>query len=233
MEGVNDSPMDGRRRTNTGTIEGCQISIGAEQHILHTLPILYYSTKEHDSCQSECVICLGELEEGDSVRLLPDCGHVFHVTCVDGWFSAHTSCPVCRSPVVSPIPSVLPSFGEIGEVQGSDCDGEGSATSSSAGVKSDGHDVSIMLTDIEGVPRRFTVLKRSFSMDQSLVIMKYLQREKENSWIDPESDVSHESRSLRMQSMRQLDRMSSRLFRSFSSQLRVGPASTANGIFPY
>ncbi|KAM0840385.1 hypothetical protein ACQ4PT_059704 [Festuca glaucescens] len=45
----------------------------------------------------ECVVCLQELEDGDVVRVLPACRHFFHVSCIDAWLRAHSSCPVCRA----------------------------------------------------------------------------------------------------------------------------------------
>ncbi|XP_021774622.1 RING-H2 finger protein ATL11-like [Chenopodium quinoa] len=45
----------------------------------------------------QCVICLGQLVKGDLIRWLPNCGHVFHVSCIDNWFHAHINCPICRS----------------------------------------------------------------------------------------------------------------------------------------
>ncbi|XP_021804540.1 RING-H2 finger protein ATL8-like [Prunus avium] len=49
---------------------------------------------------SECAICLGEFAEGDEIRVLPQCGHVFHVGCVDMWLGSHSSCPSCRQILV-------------------------------------------------------------------------------------------------------------------------------------
>ncbi|EPS63723.1 hypothetical protein M569_11061, partial [Genlisea aurea] len=43
-----------------------------------------------------CVICLADYEKSDEVRVLRDCGHLFHTHCVDPWLSAHATCPVCR-----------------------------------------------------------------------------------------------------------------------------------------
>ena len=43
----------------------------------------------------ECQICLIDFSDGDEIRALP-CRHQFHTTCVDPWFSGHTSCPACR-----------------------------------------------------------------------------------------------------------------------------------------
>ena len=43
-----------------------------------------------------CAICLGELEPGERVRVLPKCNHGFHVRCVDRWLLALSTCPTCR-----------------------------------------------------------------------------------------------------------------------------------------
>ncbi|KAK1303284.1 RING-H2 finger protein ATL44 [Acorus calamus] len=45
---------------------------------------------------AECPICLAEFAEGDEIRALPQCGHVFHVSCVDTWLESRASCPSCR-----------------------------------------------------------------------------------------------------------------------------------------
>jgi len=44
----------------------------------------------------ECSICLSSIEEGEQVRLLPNCQHLFHQECIDVWLSTNASCPVCR-----------------------------------------------------------------------------------------------------------------------------------------
>ncbi|XP_066315032.1 RING-H2 finger protein ATL39-like [Miscanthus floridulus] len=53
----------------------------------------------------ECTICLGAVEDGEVVRELPACGHVFHVPCVDTWLASSSSCPVCRAEVEPPPPT--------------------------------------------------------------------------------------------------------------------------------
>ncbi|XP_072970901.1 RING-H2 finger protein ATL66-like [Typha angustifolia] len=44
----------------------------------------------------QCTVCLGEYQEKDVLRILPYCGHSFHVTCIDIWLKQHSTCPVCR-----------------------------------------------------------------------------------------------------------------------------------------
>lgn len=46
-----------------------------------------------------CAICLQNIEVGETVRSLPRCHHVFHLTCVDKWLLRCGSCPVCRQHV--------------------------------------------------------------------------------------------------------------------------------------
>mmetsp|Transcript_43189 Transcript_43189/g.137351 ORF Transcript_43189/g.137351 Transcript_43189/m.137351 type:complete len:230 (-) Transcript_43189:101-790(-) len=44
----------------------------------------------------ECLICLCALEEGEDVRALPPCGHVYHAPCIERWLSSsRASCPLC------------------------------------------------------------------------------------------------------------------------------------------
>lgn len=54
--------------------------------------------------EAECTICLGSVQDGEEVRALPACGHVFHVPCVDTWLASSSSCPVCRAEVEPPPP---------------------------------------------------------------------------------------------------------------------------------
>lgn len=44
-----------------------------------------------------CVVCLGEFEEGEELRTLPECKHSFHVHCIDMWLYSHLNCPICRA----------------------------------------------------------------------------------------------------------------------------------------
>jgi len=47
----------------------------------------------------KCPICIVELEDGDLVKILPSCSHVYHGECVDQWLKVNNSCPLCKREV--------------------------------------------------------------------------------------------------------------------------------------
>ncbi|KAM7274657.1 hypothetical protein ACFE04_016523 [Oxalis oulophora] len=48
-----------------------------------------------------CVVCLCEFESGQEIRLLSNCKHVFHRTCLDRWIGHdQKTCPLCRTHLV-------------------------------------------------------------------------------------------------------------------------------------
>ncbi|KAI3453076.1 hypothetical protein Pfo_009739 [Paulownia fortunei] len=54
-----------------------------------------------DDLDTDCVVCLNRLGEGDHVRRLA-CRHVFHKDCFDGWLEhLNFNCPLCRAPLAS------------------------------------------------------------------------------------------------------------------------------------
>lgn len=96
--------MRWRLRNNVSpprTMESTNVG-GVEQKLLESIPIIIYSDKNQRALcldQTECAVCLGELEEVDMVRVFPGCKHPFHVPCIDQWLGGHVSCPLCRNPV--------------------------------------------------------------------------------------------------------------------------------------
>nr|XP_023917065.1 putative RING-H2 finger protein ATL71 [Quercus suber]POF04842.1 putative ring-h2 finger protein atl71 [Quercus suber] len=42
-----------------------------------------------DSTASRCSICLEDYDDSDTLRMLPDCGHLFHLKCVNLWLQIH------------------------------------------------------------------------------------------------------------------------------------------------
>ncbi|KAK9671664.1 hypothetical protein RND81_12G046400 [Saponaria officinalis] len=45
----------------------------------------------------ECSICLSGFVDGEELRQLKNCKHLFHKVCIDKWLSTHFNCPVCRA----------------------------------------------------------------------------------------------------------------------------------------
>lgn len=43
-----------------------------------------------------CPITLEEFREGDTIRRIKHCGHIFSIQSINNWFNRHTRCPVCR-----------------------------------------------------------------------------------------------------------------------------------------
>ncbi|KAJ0704794.1 putative transcription factor C2H2 family [Helianthus annuus] len=79
-----------------------RFSYGLDEDILITFPTFLYSdaTMPHKgdaATDSSCSICLADYKPEDVVRLLPACGHLYHVSCIDTWLNAHPTCPVCRN----------------------------------------------------------------------------------------------------------------------------------------
>uniref|UniRef100_A0ACD5TGD7 Uncharacterized protein n=1 Tax=Avena sativa TaxID=4498 RepID=A0ACD5TGD7_AVESA len=77
---------------------------GIKRRALRSLPVEVYGAGGED-IDDVCAICLGEFVDGEKVRVLPRCGHGFHVRCVDAWLVSHGSCPTCRRPVIEGAPA--------------------------------------------------------------------------------------------------------------------------------
>ncbi|WOL07240.1 hypothetical protein Cni_G15979 [Canna indica] len=91
-----------RRRLGRGNHPQRPPDKGLEKKALRQLPKISYRGSEGPP--AECPICLAEFEEGDQLRVLPQCGHGFHAGCVDAWLASHSSCPSCRRVLVVAAP---------------------------------------------------------------------------------------------------------------------------------
>jgi hypothetical protein len=60
------------------------------------------STSENKvAAAATCAICLSSYNEGDVLKILPNCHHIFHIDCISQWLTEHSNlCPLCRLPVV-------------------------------------------------------------------------------------------------------------------------------------
>lgn len=58
--------------------------------------------------QRVCLVCLEDIKQGDLVRAMPKCSHVYHAACLERWAREKregTRCPSCRRPALSRRPS--------------------------------------------------------------------------------------------------------------------------------
>lgn len=146
---------------------------GVDDNVLKSIPIVAFSAVKGgiDQLDIECVVCLGDMEDEDMVRLLPNCKHAFHAACIDQWFVAHESCPTCRSPIEEQIDaagSVDPQY------PADDSDRGGIVESNSGGEqRSSGllrHCVSLVLP-LAMEERSCSRLKRSVSVGGPFVVI--------------------------------------------------------------
>ncbi|KAG6652808.1 hypothetical protein I3843_05G031000 [Carya illinoinensis] len=80
-------------------------TVGLQQSIISSIAVCKYKRGEGLVEGAECSVCLSEFEEDETLRLLPKCSHAFHISCIDTWLRSHTSCPMCRAPIVVQTPS--------------------------------------------------------------------------------------------------------------------------------
>ncbi|XP_020597180.1 RING-H2 finger protein ATL38-like [Phalaenopsis equestris] len=68
---------------------------GLEPVVVSSFPTKFVDQFAHGQ-DAQCAICLSDYQEKDILRVLPYCGHAFHVYCIDVWLRQHWTCPVCR-----------------------------------------------------------------------------------------------------------------------------------------
>ncbi|XP_031092151.1 RING-H2 finger protein ATL67-like [Ipomoea triloba] len=86
-------------------VSGQNVALGLDQAVINSYPKLVYSKRSgNPGNDTLCSICLCEYKDSEMLRMLPDCKHYFHVTCIDAWLKLNASCPVCRN---SPLPTPL------------------------------------------------------------------------------------------------------------------------------
>ncbi|CAL0322582.1 unnamed protein product [Lupinus luteus] len=70
---------------------------GLDPLVIKALPMFIFKRKREDHDYDECAVCLSVLENEETVRLLPNCKHTFHIDCIDTWLASHSTCPICRT----------------------------------------------------------------------------------------------------------------------------------------
>ncbi|XP_068636000.1 RING-H2 finger protein ATL29-like [Aristolochia californica] len=89
-----------RQTSNTAddTHHSAAFSSGLDPSLIAAFPTFAYAKDDSQSATNgqECAVCLGEFSQGDTLRLITGCYHIFHRDCIDLWLDQHTTCPVCR-----------------------------------------------------------------------------------------------------------------------------------------
>lgn len=103
---------EGSSITDQGSVA---INPGLDEATLASYPKLLCSQeksqqKVNHSLDSCCSICLGDYIDSDVLRLLPHCGHTFHLNCVDCWLRLNHTCPICRN---LPVPTFSIPLAEV------------------------------------------------------------------------------------------------------------------------
>jgi len=73
-------------------------SAGAAQEMIDSHTVA--STWSTGPPGAQCVICVEDLTEGETIRRLP-CGHVYHQECIDLWLQRSRLCCLCKRPIES------------------------------------------------------------------------------------------------------------------------------------
>ncbi|CAE5958251.1 unnamed protein product [Arabidopsis arenosa] len=66
---------------------------GLDASVIETFPTFPYSTVKTLRIGKEaleCPVCLNEFEDDETLRLIPQCCHVFHPGCIDAWLPGET-----------------------------------------------------------------------------------------------------------------------------------------------
>lgn len=80
---------------------------GLDDAVIKSIAIFKYRRGEAFLDATDCSVCLSEFTEEEKLRLLPKCGHAFHIPCIDTWLKSHSNCPLCRANIL-PSPSPAP-----------------------------------------------------------------------------------------------------------------------------
>jgi hypothetical protein len=81
---------------------------GLDQSFIDALPVFAYREIVVGCCGDgdkepfDCAVCLCEFDAEDRLRLLPLCGHAFHLDCIDTWLLSNSTCPLCRGVLFTP-----------------------------------------------------------------------------------------------------------------------------------
>ncbi|GMI73628.1 Arabidopsis Toxicos en Levadura 68 [Hibiscus trionum] len=84
------------------------VVVGLDQAVINSYPKFQFNKDAvaagSTNADTTCSICLCEYRDLEMLRMMPECRHCFHVSCLDAWLKLNGSCPICRN---SPLPTPL------------------------------------------------------------------------------------------------------------------------------
>ncbi|XP_019180213.1 PREDICTED: RING-H2 finger protein ATL16-like [Ipomoea nil] len=96
------------RRSGGGVDEGFVLSSpdvvnggGLERSVIESIPTYEFKRVAGEGNSSSCAVCLNEFQGGEKLRVIPHCGHGFHIECIDVWLRNNANCPICRNCISS------------------------------------------------------------------------------------------------------------------------------------
>ncbi|XP_047948472.1 RING-H2 finger protein ATL16-like isoform X2 [Salvia hispanica] len=88
---------------------------GLNAAAIRSIPILNFI--QNDAKSYECAVCLNEFQQGEKLRQIPNCCHVFHIDCIDIWLQNNANCPLCRTSISARPEILLPMERPLGPDQ--------------------------------------------------------------------------------------------------------------------
>mmetsp|Transcript_17508 Transcript_17508/g.26579 ORF Transcript_17508/g.26579 Transcript_17508/m.26579 type:complete len:260 (+) Transcript_17508:184-963(+) len=89
---------------NTCSISQLKKLVHGEKHYVERQELIQAI---HDKRNATCCICYEEYQDGDPLRIVPSCGHEFHVECMDQWAYSFANkaeqeptCPLCNASIL-------------------------------------------------------------------------------------------------------------------------------------
>ncbi|KAL1307499.1 NEP1-interacting protein 1 [Arachis ipaensis] len=96
---MNTAETSSQREVSSNIYENKGVT-GMAQSVILNLPFQKFKSKKL-MYMSSCSICFQDFEDEELIRILPKCGHIFHLQCIDKWLIQQGSCPMCRTHVSS------------------------------------------------------------------------------------------------------------------------------------
>ncbi|KAG6437587.1 hypothetical protein SASPL_102506 [Salvia splendens] len=90
---------------------------GLEPVVVAAIPTMKFNREAFSSMENtQCSICLSEYQEKEVLRIMPKCGHSFHLCCIDTWLRKQSTCPVCRLSIQESIEAPPPTTPQSSEI---------------------------------------------------------------------------------------------------------------------